>query len=83
MTINLLVRVETIQSGAAARAVNLPLAGHGRDPDRAVASLVRGVVAWGHGLAATGELEAALSGRGIRWQADEHDLTIAPEVVPA
>jgi hypothetical protein len=78
VTIELLVRVEQIQNGAAAVAMQLPLAGHGRDPDRAVASLMRGVLAWCHGLEATGALEGALGDRGMRWRPGDGELTVVP-----
>jgi hypothetical protein len=81
MIIDLQLRVGGIQGGMAARAVSVPLAGHGRDQDRAVASLVRAVLAWCHGLQADGALEQALRDRGIRWRSDGHDLTVQPNVL--
>jgi hypothetical protein len=81
VTVEVLVRIGQIQNGAAAVAVALPLAGHGRDQDRAVASLMRGVLAWCHGLEATGALEGALGERGMRWRPGDGELTVVPAFV--
>lgn len=81
VTIEVQVRIGPIQNGAAAVAVDLPLAGHGRDQDRAVASLMRGVLAWCHGLEATGALEGALGDRGMRWRPGDGELTVVPAFV--
>ena len=81
VTIEVRVRVEQIQNGTAAVAIELPLAGHGRDQDRAVGSLMRAVLAWCHGLEATGALEGALGGRGMQWRPGEGELTVVPAFV--
>jgi hypothetical protein len=82
MTITMLVRIEPIQYGTAARVVGLPLAGHGRDAERAIASLTRGVQAWCHGLQAAGVLEESLRSHGIKWRDVGKDVQIEAQVVP-
>jgi len=82
MTVTMQVRIEQIQSGTAARAVGLPLAGHGRDANRAVASLTRGVQAWCHGLRAAGVLEESLRSHGMTWRDGGNEVQIEAQIVP-
>jgi len=81
MTIRPVVEVGPIRNGVAARVPSIGLAGHGRDSARAVAALERGVLAWCHGLAATGALQESLERRGIEWHAEGDGILVDPQVV--
>lgn len=65
MTIIPTVTVMAIQGGVAARAVEIGLAGHGRDQDRAVASLRSMLRTWARCLSEDGELERTLARLGV------------------
>lgn len=65
MTIVPTVTITAIQGGIAARAVEIGLAGHGRDQDRAVASLRSMLRTWVRCLAEDGELERTLARLGV------------------
>lgn len=81
MTIRPVVEIGPIRNGVAARVHSLGLAGHGRDPARAVAALERGVLAWCHGLAATGVLQESLERRGVEWHDTGEGIVVDPQVL--
>lgn len=65
MTIIPTVTITAIQGGQAARAVEIGLTGHGRDQDRAVASLRSMLRTWARCLSEAGELERTLTRLGV------------------
>lgn len=65
-----------IRGGIEARSPLLHLAGHGEDSDSAAASLAVSVRAWCIGMAAAGELEAALRRNGVRWEPIGDELLV-------
>ena len=81
MTVRPVVEIWPIRNGVAARVQSMGLAGHGRDPARAVADLERGVLAWCHGLAATGVLQESLELRGIEWHDAGEGIVVDAQVL--
>ena len=65
MTIIPTVTITEIRGGIAAEAVEIGLAGHGRDQDRAVASLRSMLRTWARCLSEDGELERTLARLGV------------------
>lgn len=79
MTIMPVVTVTEIRGGIAARASEIGLAGHGRDQERAMASLRSVVATWARCLAEAGELERTLARRGVA--SNEGDDALRVELV--
>jgi hypothetical protein len=77
MTIMPVVTVTEIRGGIAAHAVEIGLAGHGRDQDRALSALRSVVGTWARCLAADGELERVIARLGVASIASDG----GPEVV--
>lgn len=76
MTIEPTVTVTKIKGGVAAKAVEIGLAGHGRDQERALASLQSMVRTWASCLLAAGELERSLVRLGIATRSDTEELRV-------
>jgi hypothetical protein len=76
MTIAPVVTVTEIKGGIAARAVEIGLAGHGRDRERAIASLRSMVRTWARCLLEDGELERTLARLGVATQEGGEGLDI-------
>lgn len=70
------VTVTEIQGGFAARAIEIGLAGHGRDRDRALAALRSAVGTWARCLSEDGELERTLARLGVAWVSGSDDLQV-------
>lgn len=68
-----------IRGGIEARTSRLHLAGHGKDSDSAAASLAVSVRAWCVGMAAAGDLEAALRRNRVRWEPVGDELVVEVE----
>jgi hypothetical protein len=60
--------VRVIRAGIEAKTTQPRLAGHGADNAQAVAILVEAITAWCYSLQRRGELEAALTNIGVRWE---------------
>ena len=82
MTIQPLVTITEIRGGMAARAVEIGLAGHGRDQERAVAALRSVIGTWARCLAQDGELERTLVRLGVASNTSGDGLQIAFDLKP-
>lgn len=71
MRIRVKARVADRKNGVRAKAVNLPLTGHGPDRASALGQLRKGVLAWCYSLARRNRLEQALGQRSILWEPGE------------
>ncbi|CAN5237636.1 hypothetical protein BH24CHL7_BH24CHL7_04320 [soil metagenome] len=80
MTIRPTVMVEPIKAGVAARAIEIGIACHGRDEDRALAALRATVGIWARALASGGDLEGILARLGIVWEPGSDQLNVVPDV---
>lgn len=76
MTIVPVVTVTEIKGGMAARATEIGLAGHGRDRERAMASLRSMVRTWARCLSDEGELERTLARLGVVARPDGDGLNV-------
>jgi hypothetical protein len=80
MTIRPVVSVEEIRSGVAVRAREIGLACHGRDEERAMASMRHTLGIWARALESEGALEGALYRCGVLWDANGAGIVIEPAV---
>lgn len=81
VTIHPTVKIEPVRGGVAARASEIGVSGHGRDTDRAVASVRSIVGIWARSLAASGQLEQALARLGVSWEDSGPTIDIKPRVL--
>lgn len=80
MTIHPSVSIEPIPSGVAARLPEIGMACHGRDADRALASVRSTVAIWARALASDGTLPQTLARLGVAWEDRGRGIVIEPTV---
>ena len=78
MTIRPVVTVESCRAGIAARAREIGLACHGRDEERAMASIRVTLGIWARLLATEGDLEGTLARLGVLWDDAGAGLSVEP-----
>ena len=80
MTIRPTVSVERIRAGIAARASEIGLACHGRDEERALASLRVTLGIWARAISQDGDLEPTLARLGVLWDDAGTGVVVEPAV---
>src|SRR5260221_13023808 len=78
VTIRPSVFIEPIYSGVAARLPEIGMACHGRDADRALASVRSTVAIWARALASDGTLKKTLARLGVVWEETRRGRLVVP-----
>lgn len=81
MTIRPVVTVEPIRAGIAVRAREIGLACHGRDEERALASMRSTLGIWARLIAAEGTLEPTLARLGVLRDQEGRGIVVEPTVI--